>query len=176
MSQRSTSLGSPHSKARAGNLPSLETALTEVPSPTSRLGVHSGGEGGTIPVLAAMINAAVDALAEVGVRTSNCLLPPSGCGARSRRQAKHDLAVPQVFARGAQMPDRGCQARQAVEGCPLHQRAHGTSHTVHCCRAWCRHRSIHAAHLCGAGANFNRIAGEIALKSPARDAAKRSHI
>ena len=66
MSQRSTSLGSPliTSKARAGNLPSLETALTEVPSPTSRLGVHSGGEGGTIPVLAAMINAAVDALAE----------------------------------------------------------------------------------------------------------------
>ena len=49
------------------NLPSLETALSEVPSPTDRLDVPSGGEGGTTSVLAAVINAAVDALAELGV-------------------------------------------------------------------------------------------------------------
>jgi len=35
---------------------------------TNRLGVRSGGEGGTTPALAAVINAIVDALAELGVR------------------------------------------------------------------------------------------------------------
>jgi aerobic carbon-monoxide dehydrogenase large subunit len=52
---------------RADNLPSLETALSEVPSPTNRLGVRSAGEGGATPALAAVINAVVDALAELGV-------------------------------------------------------------------------------------------------------------
>jgi carbon-monoxide dehydrogenase large subunit len=52
---------------RAGDLPRLATALSEVPSPTNRLGVRSGGEGGTTPALAAVINAIVDALAEFGV-------------------------------------------------------------------------------------------------------------
>ncbi len=53
---------------RAGTLPFLDTALSEVPSPTNRLGVRSGGEGGTTPALAAVINAIVDALGEFGVR------------------------------------------------------------------------------------------------------------
>jgi aerobic carbon-monoxide dehydrogenase large subunit len=53
---------------RADLLPPLATALSEVPSPTNRLGVRSGGEGGTTPALAAVINAIVDALAEFGVR------------------------------------------------------------------------------------------------------------
>jgi carbon-monoxide dehydrogenase large subunit len=53
---------------RAATLPFLATALSEVPSPTNRLGVRSGGEGGTTPALAAVINAIVDALAEFGVR------------------------------------------------------------------------------------------------------------
>src|SRR6202040_247698 len=53
---------------RAGTLPFLATALSEVPSPSNRLGVRSGGEGGTTPALAAVINAIVDALSEVGVR------------------------------------------------------------------------------------------------------------
>jgi len=52
---------------RADDFPRLETALSEVPSPTNRLGVRSGGEGGTTPALAAVINAIVDALAELGV-------------------------------------------------------------------------------------------------------------
>src|SRR6266446_6977289 len=52
---------------RADTLPELKTALSEVPSPTNRLGVRSGGEGGTTPALAAVINAIVDALAELGV-------------------------------------------------------------------------------------------------------------
>ena len=53
---------------RADTLPELKTALSEVPSPTNRLGVRSGGEGGTTPALAAVINAIVDALSEFGVR------------------------------------------------------------------------------------------------------------
>jgi aerobic carbon-monoxide dehydrogenase large subunit len=53
---------------RAGTFPLLKTALSEVPAPTNRLGVRSGGEGGTTPALAAIINAIVDALSELGVR------------------------------------------------------------------------------------------------------------
>jgi len=53
---------------RADIFPPLKTALSEVPSPTNRLGVRSGGEGGTTPALAAVINAIVDALSELGVR------------------------------------------------------------------------------------------------------------
>jgi carbon-monoxide dehydrogenase large subunit len=53
---------------RADTLPPLATALSEVPSPTNRLGVRSGGEGGTTPALAAVVNAIVDALSEFGVR------------------------------------------------------------------------------------------------------------
>jgi aerobic carbon-monoxide dehydrogenase large subunit len=53
---------------RADTLPFLATALSEVPTPSNRLGVRSGGEGGTTPALAAVINAIVDALVELGVR------------------------------------------------------------------------------------------------------------
>jgi carbon-monoxide dehydrogenase large subunit len=53
---------------RADDFPYLATALSEVPSPTNRLGVRSGGEGGTTPALAVVINAIVDALSEFGVR------------------------------------------------------------------------------------------------------------
>jgi aerobic carbon-monoxide dehydrogenase large subunit len=53
---------------RADTLPPFATALSEVPAPSNRLGVRSGGEGGTTPALAAVINAIVDALAELGVR------------------------------------------------------------------------------------------------------------
>jgi carbon-monoxide dehydrogenase large subunit len=53
---------------RADTFPTLKTELSEVPSPTNRLGVRSGGEGGTTPALAAVINAIVDALSELGVR------------------------------------------------------------------------------------------------------------
>ena len=53
---------------RADTFPKLKTALSEVPSPTNRLGVRSGGEGGTTPALAAVVNAIVDTLSEFGVR------------------------------------------------------------------------------------------------------------
>jgi aerobic carbon-monoxide dehydrogenase large subunit len=53
---------------RADVLPSFDTAISEVPSPSNPLGIRAGGEGGTTPALAVVINAIVDALAEFGVR------------------------------------------------------------------------------------------------------------
>jgi carbon-monoxide dehydrogenase large subunit len=53
---------------RAATFPYMHTALSEVPSPTNGLGVRSGGEGGTTPALAVVINAIVDALSPLGVR------------------------------------------------------------------------------------------------------------
>ena len=52
---------------RADALPSFTTELSEVPSTTNPLGLRGGGEGGTTPALAALVNAIVDALAELGV-------------------------------------------------------------------------------------------------------------
>jgi aerobic carbon-monoxide dehydrogenase large subunit len=52
---------------RADTMPAFATELSEVPSPTNRLGVRAGGEGGTTPALGVVINAIVDALAEFGV-------------------------------------------------------------------------------------------------------------
>jgi carbon-monoxide dehydrogenase large subunit len=52
---------------RADALPSFTTELSEVPSTSNPLGLRGGGEGGTTPALGAVVNAVVDALAELGV-------------------------------------------------------------------------------------------------------------
>ena len=52
---------------RAGLLPSFTTELSETLAPGNPLGVRAGGEGGTTPTLAVVVNAAVDALADYGV-------------------------------------------------------------------------------------------------------------
>ena len=52
---------------RAPMLPSFQTEISETPAPGNKLGVRGGGEGGTTPALAVMVNAVVDALAEFGV-------------------------------------------------------------------------------------------------------------
>ncbi|MGH7353113.1 MAG: xanthine dehydrogenase family protein molybdopterin-binding subunit, partial [Candidatus Rokuibacteriota bacterium] len=52
---------------RADMLPSFTTEISEVPSTSNPLGLRGGGEGGTTPALAAVTNAIVDALAELGV-------------------------------------------------------------------------------------------------------------
>jgi carbon-monoxide dehydrogenase large subunit len=52
---------------RADILPSFTTDISEVLTPTNRLGVRGAGEGGTTGSLGAVVNAAVDALAEFGV-------------------------------------------------------------------------------------------------------------
>ncbi|HMH52649.1 MAG TPA: xanthine dehydrogenase family protein molybdopterin-binding subunit [Candidatus Acidoferrum sp.] len=52
---------------RADALPSFTTEISEVPSTFHPLGLRGGGEGGTTPALACVINAICDALAEFGV-------------------------------------------------------------------------------------------------------------
>jgi carbon-monoxide dehydrogenase large subunit len=53
---------------RAATVPFFTTELSEVPSPTHPLGIRPAGEGGTTPALGVVINALVDALADLGVR------------------------------------------------------------------------------------------------------------
>ena len=52
---------------RADVLPPFTTDISEVHTPTNRLGVRGAGEGGTTGALGAVVNAVVDALAEFGV-------------------------------------------------------------------------------------------------------------
>src|SRR4029453_5790491 len=52
---------------RADQLPPFTTEISEVPSTSNPLGLRGGGEGGPTPALAALVNALVDALAELGV-------------------------------------------------------------------------------------------------------------
>jgi carbon-monoxide dehydrogenase large subunit len=52
---------------RADTTPSFTTDISQVLSPTNRLGVRGAGEGGTTGALGAVVNSVVDALAEFGV-------------------------------------------------------------------------------------------------------------
>jgi carbon-monoxide dehydrogenase large subunit len=52
---------------RAAMLPSFTAELSETPAPGNSLGVRGGGEGGTTPSLAVVVNAVVDALSDYGV-------------------------------------------------------------------------------------------------------------
>jgi carbon-monoxide dehydrogenase large subunit len=73
---------------RADQFPSFVTALNEVPSPTNPLGVKAGGEGGTTPALAVIVNAVVDALSDYGVRDLKMPLTPLSIW-RAMRAARH---------------------------------------------------------------------------------------
>jgi carbon-monoxide dehydrogenase large subunit len=53
---------------RASDLVNYLTEISEVPSSTHPLGIRPAGEGGTVPALAVIVNAIVDALADFGVR------------------------------------------------------------------------------------------------------------
>ncbi|MFM9888974.1 MAG: xanthine dehydrogenase family protein molybdopterin-binding subunit [Burkholderiales bacterium] len=53
---------------RADQLPMFETEIVEVLSPTNPFGIKAGGEGGTTPALAVIVNAVVDALSGCGVK------------------------------------------------------------------------------------------------------------
>ena len=61
---------------RADALPSFTTEISEVPSTSNALGLRGGGEGGTTPALGAVVNAVVDALAELGVEHIEMPLTP----------------------------------------------------------------------------------------------------
>ena len=61
----------------AGDLPSIEVARTETPSPVNPLGVKGAGETGTIASTAAVANAVMDALSPFGVRHLDMPLTPA---------------------------------------------------------------------------------------------------
>jgi carbon-monoxide dehydrogenase large subunit len=53
---------------RASQLPSYTTKISEVPASSHPLGIRGGGEGGTCPALAVIVNAVADAMQKFGVR------------------------------------------------------------------------------------------------------------
>jgi carbon-monoxide dehydrogenase large subunit len=52
---------------RANDLPMFTVGHNEVPTLTNRMGAKGGGEGGTTPAPAAIVNAICDALRDYGV-------------------------------------------------------------------------------------------------------------
>jgi len=70
---------------RADALPSFRTEIAEVLSPTNPLGIKAGGEGGTTPAPAAVVNAIVDALVEYGVRDLSMPATPEAIWRAMRR-------------------------------------------------------------------------------------------
>jgi carbon-monoxide dehydrogenase large subunit len=77
---------------RACDLPFYATALSEVPSATHPLGIRPAGEGGTVPALAVIINAIVDALSEFGVRHIEMPATPERVW-QAIAEAKHKRAL-----------------------------------------------------------------------------------
>lgn len=61
---------------RATTLPSLSTVILEVPASSHPLGIRPGGEGGTTPAPAVLVNAVVDALSSHGVKSIEMPLTP----------------------------------------------------------------------------------------------------
>lgn len=62
---------------RADTMPSYTAEISEFPSPTNRVGVRSGGEGGTTPALGVLVNALTDALKDYGV--THIEMPATPC-------------------------------------------------------------------------------------------------
>ena len=62
--------------SRANDFPSFRTEIAEVLSPTNPLGIKAGGEGGTTPALAVIVNAAVDALQDYDIEDIPMPLSP----------------------------------------------------------------------------------------------------
>ena len=62
---------------RADTMPSFQTEIAEVLSPTNPLGIKAGGEGGTTPALSVIVNALCDALRDVGVHDIQMPITPN---------------------------------------------------------------------------------------------------
>ncbi len=61
---------------RAHNLPAFETTRLETPTPHTQLGAKGAGEVGTVGAAAAVANAVIDALADLGIRHLDMPLTP----------------------------------------------------------------------------------------------------
>jgi carbon-monoxide dehydrogenase large subunit len=77
---------------RADHFPFFTTEISEVPSTTNPLGLRGGGEGGTTPALAAVVNAIVDALADLGVEHVDMPATPERVWSaiQNAQKARHD--------------------------------------------------------------------------------------
>jgi Molybdopterin-binding domain of aldehyde dehydrogenase len=84
---------------RADTFPALKTALSEMPAPSNRLGVRSGGEGDTTPAFAAVPTRSSTRSPSSACATSRCRRPLSECGARSASRAAAPPRVEQYFRR-----------------------------------------------------------------------------
>jgi carbon-monoxide dehydrogenase large subunit len=84
---------------RAADLPGFTLELTEDPTPGNPLRVKGGGEAGITPCLAAVVNAAVDALKPLGVRHLEMPLTPARVWA-SISQSAQDLRREQPAQNG----------------------------------------------------------------------------
>ena len=101
---------------RADALPAFATEISEVPSTSNPLGLRGGGEGGTTPALAAVVNAIVDALADLGVEHVEMPATPERVwraiqdGARARLTRQRALL-------GVADVDTGARAHARYQGC-----------------------------------------------------------
>ncbi|MBI2494653.1 MAG: molybdopterin-dependent oxidoreductase, partial [Candidatus Rokubacteria bacterium] len=85
---------------RADVLPQFTTAISEVPSTSNPLGLRGGGEGGTTPALGAVVNAIVDALAELGAEHIEMPATPERVWRAIARRAPAGSAGPGPRRRG----------------------------------------------------------------------------
>jgi carbon-monoxide dehydrogenase large subunit len=76
---------------RADMLPAFTTEISEVPSTSNPLGLRGGGEGGTTPAPAAVVNAVVDALAHLGVEHIEMPVTPARVWEAIRAAAERSI-------------------------------------------------------------------------------------
>jgi carbon-monoxide dehydrogenase large subunit len=70
---------------RSDTLPWLRTEIVEILSPTNTLGIKAGGECGTTPAPAAVINAIIDALSARPIRDPTMPATPFAVGQAIRK-------------------------------------------------------------------------------------------
>ena len=92
-----------YSLPTAQQIPSFVTAMVETPSPENPLGVKGVGEAGTIGAPPAVVNAVLDALAPLGIRSIDMPLKPERVwaliqAAKAGTLSQPDAAPPAVFS------------------------------------------------------------------------------
>lgn len=86
----------------AEQIPAFQNAFVETPSPLNPLGVKGVGEGGTTAAPATIVNAALDALAPLGIRSLDMPLRPETlwakiAAARAGDQPEAEPVLPAIF-------------------------------------------------------------------------------
>ena len=94
----------------AGQVPDFITASVETPSPHNPLGAKGVGEAGCIGAPPAIVNAVLDALAPLGIKTIDMPLKPEKVwalvrAAREGRLDQQESTSPPVFSAGGKLDD-----------------------------------------------------------------------